>query len=357
MNPKLRSSVSVIKINDSVLEFFKTNTRKQVRIRTENDSILNLVCGFDGSRSISEIANEADIDTEELNTLIIFLVSKGIVETRPLSELADYNKYRRVLNFLADYATDEQDVEKMWNSIRESTVMIIGLGAVGSWVAINLLQSGVKKFILIDSDCVDETNLHRQFSYRTRDIGNKKIDVLEKYMKCMEEVNIIKYDSFLDKDLLWQLPHHSTNLIINCADKPTVDMTSRWVGEYCMNKKIPHIVGGGYNLHLSLIGQTVIPHESACVRCFEKQLEEDNELNPARVKKLEVKNRKIGSFGPMCSLIASFVGMEAIKVLSAHIPPSNVNRRGEFDIYKMDITYKDFQQRADCEWCGKEQKY
>jgi hypothetical protein len=37
----------------------------------------------------------------------------------------------------------------------------------------------------------------------------------------------------------------------------------------------------------------------------------------------------------MCSLIASFVGMEAVKVLTKHITPDNINRRGEFDIYDM----------------------
>ena len=59
----------------------------------------------------------------------------------------------------------------------------------------------------------------------------------------------------------------------------------------------------------------------------------------------------------MCSMIASMVGMEAIKVLSGDIIPSNLNRRGEFDIYNMDIKYKTFNRRDDCEWCGKLGKY
>ena len=72
---------------------------------------------------------------------------------------------------------------------------------------------------------------------------------------------------------------------------------------------------------------------------------------------MQVKNRKVGSFGPMCSLIASFVGMEAIKVLSKNISPANVNRRGELNIYTMDISYSNFEKRKDCEWCGDEGKY
>ena len=147
------------------------------------------------------------------------------------------------------------------------------------------------------------------------------------------------------------------DLIINCADKPNVDTTSMWIGEYAMKRGIPHIIGGGYNLHLSLICQTVLPGKSACVNCFKKKLEEENKIDPQKVKKLMVKNRKVGSFGPMCSLIASMVGMEAIKILTKYIEPSNVNRRGEFDIYTMDIQYKYYERRYDCEWCGKEGKY
>ena len=75
--------------------------------------------------------------------------------------------------------------------------------------------------------------------------------------------------------------------------------------ELAMPRGIPHIVGGGYNLHLSLIGQTVIPGETACVKCFERQLERENEIDPTRVKKLQVPNRKVGSLGPLCALNAS----------------------------------------------------
>lgn len=190
------------------------------------------------------------------------------------------------------------------------------------------------------------------------DIGLKKADVLEKRLKeYATDINITKCYDFLDENTLNQFDDTDIDLIINCADKPTVDMTSLWIGEYGMKRNIPHIVGGGYNLHLSLIGQTVMPNKSACVKCFQMQLEAQNKIDPNRVKKLAVKNRKVGSFGPMCSMIASMIGMEAIKILSGCTIPTNINRRGEFDIYSMDITYNEFSRRVDCEWCGKKGRY
>lgn len=359
MNPKLSSTVSVVKINDQVLEFFKTNTRQQVRLRVEDDTILEIVSSLDGNKTEKDIASDYDINIEDLHTLMEFLRERGILDNvDPKNEFSDYDKFRRVIHFLADYSFSHSNLVEIWNNIRSSTVLIVGLGAVGTWVACNLAQSGVGTIILMDKDIVEISNLHRQYGYTTYDIGRKKVDVLaERINSYNTDAAIVKKYSYLDENSLSSFDDMSIDLIINCADKPSVDQTSIWIGEYAMSRGIPHIVGGGYNLHLSLIGQTVIPGKTACLKCFQKTLEEENSIDPHRVKKLAVKNRKVGSFGPMCSLIASMVGMEAIKVLSKQILPANINRRGEFDIYKMDISYKNYERRCDCEWCGKNGKY
>lgn len=357
--PKLNSTVSVVKINDTILEFFLTNIRQQVRIRVENDSILEIVTSLDGQRTVAEIAKEQDIALEDLTNLLDYLKAKGILDNvDSKKDFSEYDSFRRVIHFIAEYSHSHEHLLNMWENIQNSTVLIVGLGAVGTWVACNLVQSGVQNMILMDGDVVDESNLHRQFGYSDTDIGRKKADALETRLKAYsDKVRVIKEYRFLDDQALHVFDGTKIDLIINCADKPTVDDTSLWIGEYAMQRGIPHIVGGGYNLHLSLIGQTIIPGKSACVNCFRKTLEEENRIDPTKVKKLVVRNRKVGSFGPMCSMIASMVGMEAIKVLSGSITPSNLNRRGEFDIYNMDIKYKNYERRDDCEWCGKEGKY
>ena len=359
MNPKLNSTVSVVKLNDHILEFFKTDTRQQVRIKVKDDSILQLVTSLDGKKSLSQIASEQNIDPLELQNLLDFLKRKGILDNvEPKSDFAYYKKYRRVIHFLSEYSISHEHLLQMWNNINTATVLIIGLGAVGTWVACNLAESGVGQLILMDGDKVDITNLHRQYGFCENDIGKYKIDVLEqRLLDYSKDIQVLKVPRFLEHDTLENIKVGNIDLIINCADKPNVDTTSLWVGEYCMRHNIPHIIGGGYNMHLSLIGQTVLPGKTACVKCFQTQLETENRIDPSLVKKLAVKNRKVGSFAPMCSLIASMIGMEAIKVLTKYIEPSNINRRGEFDIFTMDIKYKSYEKRDDCEWCGKHGKY
>lgn len=359
MNPKLNAAVSVVKLNEELIEFFKTNTRQQLRIKVKNDLILNLVSTLDGTKSIEQIASNQKLVQDDLIALLSYLRKNGVLDnTEPTLDFPQYDKYRRVIRFLADYSSSHEHLLQMWEKIRKSKVLIIGLGAVGTWVACNLAESGVGTLILMDPDTVDETNLHRQLGFTEADIGCLKVDVLQRRLQeYREDINIITNNEFLTDSKLANLEEEEISLIVNCADNPNVDTTSLWVGEYCMKHNLPHIIGGGYNMHLSLIGQTVLPGQTACVKCFQKKLEEENTINSEVVKKLAIKNRKVGSFAPMCSIIASMIGMEAIKILTNCVPPANINRRGEFDVFTMDIKYKHYERRPDCEWCGKNGVY
>lgn len=306
---------------------------------------------MDGLTSAEELGEKVGVDvtTSEFANLISYLKSKAIISNDQLVvNREDYPKYRRIIHFIEDYSVSDESLLEMWNNIRNATVVIIGLGAVGTWAAAVLAQSGVKNFILIDNDNVDITNIHRQFGYTEQDIGKKKTSVLADRLKQFDsQVQIKEVNAFLDDSTL-ELLDENVDLIINCADKPTVDQTSEWVGRYCMRRSFPHIVGGEYNLHISLVGQTIIPHKTACYNCFDIQLKKINDIEGTNIKRLNTKNRKIGSFGPMCSIVASFIGMEAIKVLSKHITPDNINRRGNFDIYDMALEYKQFEKIPDC---------
>ena len=58
-----------------------------------------------------------------------------------------------------------------------ATVAICGLGGLGSNIAIALARAGIGKLVLVDFDCVDITNLHRQ-QYKVNQIGCYKTEAL-----------------------------------------------------------------------------------------------------------------------------------------------------------------------------------
>ena len=179
MNPRLCPSVSVVPLGDGVVEFFKTNTRQQVRLRTPDDTILRIVNGLDGTRSTDEIAAEHGVTPQSVAKLLSHLERNGILDNvEPSSDLDAYEVFRRPISFLQDFSTSHEHLVRMWCALRSARVAVVGLGAVGSWVACCLVQTGVRRFVLVDPDVVELSNLHRQLGYRTADVGRPKVDAL-----------------------------------------------------------------------------------------------------------------------------------------------------------------------------------
>ena len=71
------------------------------------------------------------------------------------------------------------DLHKRFSS---ATVAVCGLGGLGSNIAIALARAGIGKLILIDFDCVDITNLHRQ-QYKANQIGCYKAEALAENLR------------------------------------------------------------------------------------------------------------------------------------------------------------------------------
>ena len=66
---------------------------------------------------------------------------------------------------------------KAVRKLQAACVAVCGLGGLGSNIAISLARAGVGKLILIDFDCVDVTNLHRQ-QYKANQVGLPKPEAL-----------------------------------------------------------------------------------------------------------------------------------------------------------------------------------
>ena len=79
-------------------------------------------------------------------------------------------------------ALSERHGEDLQKNFSSATVAVCGLGGLGSNIAISLARAGVGKLILIDFDCVDITNLHRQ-QYKVNQIGMHKTDALSENLK------------------------------------------------------------------------------------------------------------------------------------------------------------------------------
>lgn len=68
------------------------------------------------------------------------------------------------------------------HAIGELTVGIVGLGGTGSIIAQQLAHLGVRKFVLIDPDVLERTNLNRVVSATELDIGISKVEVAQRHI-------------------------------------------------------------------------------------------------------------------------------------------------------------------------------
>ena len=84
------------------------------------------------------------------------------------------------------------------NILKSKTVLLIGLGGVGSYAFEALVRSGIGQIIVVDNDKVDLTNLNRQLLALNTNIGNYKVDEAEnRRNEINKECEIIKIKDFI----------------------------------------------------------------------------------------------------------------------------------------------------------------
>ena len=97
------------------------------------------------------------------------------------------------------------------------SVIVIGVGGVGSWVGLNFALSGVPKLTLIDPDIVEDTNLNRT-PFRIKDIGERKVHALGSIIyERREDIALNVLDKRVENCVIRNLPE----VVVDCRDNST----------------------------------------------------------------------------------------------------------------------------------------
>ena len=82
-------------------------------------------------------------------------------------------------------------------TLAASGVAVFGIGGVGSYVCEGLIRAGVGRFLLVDSDTVDITNINRQIHATTRTIGMPKTAaMMSRMLDINKEAKITRIEKF-----------------------------------------------------------------------------------------------------------------------------------------------------------------
>ena len=70
--------------------------------------------------------------------------------------------------------------EERFKALQRTRVILFGVGGVGGWWAETLLRTGIGHLTLVDFDNVDTTNLNRQLVATASNIGQNKVQEMQK---------------------------------------------------------------------------------------------------------------------------------------------------------------------------------
>lgn len=102
------------------------------------------------------------------------------------------------------------------NKLKNSHILIAGLGGVGSWVAESLARSGVGQLTIIDFDTVDESNINRQMPALITTVGCVKTRVVKERLLSINKDIIVN-------ELALKLDKNNIEDILKCMPDYVVD--------------------------------------------------------------------------------------------------------------------------------------
>ncbi|TDN86358.1 adenylyltransferase/sulfurtransferase [Salegentibacter sp. 24] len=106
--------------------------------------------------------------------------------------------------------------------LKNSKVLVIGVGGLGCAVLPYLAAAGIGKLGLVDGDRVDESNLQRQVLFREKTVGKFKVTEARKQLLALNsEVKIENYQEFLNGENALQLIKNY-DLVVDCTDSLAV---------------------------------------------------------------------------------------------------------------------------------------
>ncbi len=103
--------------------------------------------------------------------------------------------------------------------IREASVVLFGVGGVGSWCAEALVRSGVRRLTLVDGDVVNPSNVNRQLMATTRTVGRPKVEALrERLLEINPEADITPIQAVYNKESAPDFHLEQYDYIIDAID-------------------------------------------------------------------------------------------------------------------------------------------
>lgn len=217
----------------------------------------------------------------------------------------------------------------------QSTVVIFGLGGLGSPASLYLAASGVGKLILIDPDTVDLSNLQRQIVHSQATIGVSKVLSAQQHLQQINPtIKIETHQQALNgAALLAQV--QQADVVLDCTDNLATRLA---INAACVQANKPLVSAAAIRFE----GQIGIFHAAATSPCYQCLY--------GKVEELPQTCSTNGVLGPVLGVLGSMQAIEAIKLLT-QIGEVLRGRMLLFDAFSMEWTAIRVPKRFNCPIC------
>jgi len=190
--------------------------------------------------------------------------------------------------------------EEGQQKLLDATVLIIGMGGLGSPAAMYLAAAGIGRIIISDFDQVEDSNLQRQIIHRTQDIGElKALSAKATMAEINPDCEVEALDWQLDES---ELEHYAVkaDLVLDCSDNfPTRFMINR----VCVKTATPLVSGAAIRMEGQIA--SYLPNTGGpCYQCLYKEAFENTETCAME-----------GVLSPVVGVIGTLQALQAILIL------------------------------------------
>jgi bacteriocin biosynthesis cyclodehydratase domain-containing protein len=339
---RLRASLELFFASDGDAYLLRAGGGDEYVLRQPTAAERGLLRGLaDGGVDIGPASAEA--------AMIAPLVQAGLAVVEPQLEplgTVDAQRFARQLPYLEDFG----DPVEAQRRLRESSVAILGCGGLGTWTLGALACVGIGRFVLIDDDEVDLSNLNRQILYRTRDLGRPKVELARAWLAAFDPaIDVVAQRRRIGASSELREALSGCDALVLAADWPPYEL-NRWVNEACLTHGVPFI-SAGQQPPLLRIGPTHVPGRGACFACHEHHLRRDYPLYDELVDHRRQAASEAMTLGPASGTIGTLMAMEVMHLLLGHQPLATHDRALLLDMRTLAAHWAPVRIDPECKAC------
>lgn len=161
-------------------------------------------------------------------------------------------------------------------NLKNSNVLIVGLGGVGSFSAEFLVRAGVGNLTIVDGDTVDITNINRQLPALHSTVGMSKVQVVgDRLLDINPELNLTRIQEFLSPERAFEIVTPEFDYVLDCIDSVTPKL-NLIIASKRKRVKIISCMGAGGKMEASKVKVADITNTTNCflAKTIRKRLKE-----------------------------------------------------------------------------------